>query len=175
MEKISFIQDNGSFVDVKIKNSFNKGSKNSLKLLGESIKHLGCARSIVIDSQNNVIIGDKTVKSAFNEGIKKAIVIETDGSELVIVKRVDVLPETKKQYEISLTDNLIQAKSLQWDSDNLFDAIKKSHTFDVLGWGGRECLVKELQIEDLLKNNTEIHVKKEAKESILDVQMSLFD
>lgn len=56
MEKISFIQDNGSFVDVKIKTSFNKSSKNSLKLLGESIKHLGCARSIVIDSQNNVIL-----------------------------------------------------------------------------------------------------------------------
>lgn len=177
MNKIVFKDKNGNSVEFYKSRSFNKGNAKYEQLLIDSIKHLGCARSIVVDSENNVICGDKTIIAASKAGMKVRIV-ETTGDELIVVKRKDVLPHSKKKYDLALVDNVIANKNLYWDTDAIYDTIHQTVAFDPRNWGGYECLVKELNIEDLIKDEIEKvsnTVKKEKNINFDNTQRSLFE
>lgn len=133
---------------------FNKGYR-FMNLLVNSIKKLGCARSIVVDNDYNVICGDKTLHAAKEAGIKRIIVVETSGDELVVVKRKDVTPMSNKALEISLVDNLATDKNLLFDTDILLDTMECNISFNPQHWGAHEHLVRDLDIEKLLKPNVE--------------------
>ena len=135
--------------------SFNKGRIGANKLLEQSISSLGCGRGVLVDSQNNILAGLKTIDAAKRVGIKKVRVVETQGDELVVVKRTDVNARTKKGCELSLVDNLSQDKSLSWDADALCETMQEILSFNPREWGGHSCLVKELDIEALLKADVE--------------------
>lgn len=150
--RVIFTTKNGEF-DVISNASFNRGRGNAF-LLDDSIKMLGLARSIVVDNANNVICGHKVVEACTRLGINKAHVIETEGDELIIVKRKDVVPGTKKFYELSLVDNLLASKLLDWDSDEILQTMYTNLSFDARRWGGFECLTKELDIEQFLREET---------------------
>jgi hypothetical protein len=155
--------------------NFNKG-RRFMNLLVNSIKKLGCARSIVVDNNYNVICGDKTLQAAKEAGVKKIIVIETSGNELVVVKRKDVVPMSNKALEISLVDNLATDKNLIFDTDILLDTIEHNISFNPQFWGAHEHLVKDLDIEMLLKQNVEkiACVKNKPTQELDYSQLSLF-
>jgi hypothetical protein len=71
-------------------NNANKGTKRGRQLLGKSLEKYGAARSVVVDRNNRVIAGNKTVEAARASGMKFISVIETDGSSLVAVQRGDL-------------------------------------------------------------------------------------
>lgn len=157
--------------------SFNKGNNAASKLLSQSVFSFGCGRSILVDSQNNIISGTKIANAATSSGIRKARIIETTGDELIVVKRTDINARTKKGYELSLVDNLAHDKNLNWDADALYSAMQETLSFNPRDWGGHSCLVKELNIEELLKDDVEKkrNASKQNGEIRLDVQQySLF-
>jgi len=59
------------------------------KALGKSVKRFGAARSIVVDGQNTVRAGNGTIEAALAAGVENALVVDSDGKELVIVRRPD--------------------------------------------------------------------------------------
>ena len=71
--------------------------------LGASMGEFGAARSIVVDGSGTVRAGNGTLKAAREAGITKAIVVETDGKHLVVVKRPDWDEITATRY--GLADN----------------------------------------------------------------------
>ena len=150
-----FRDSNGTQIKLHDIGSFNKGRIGANKLIEQSISVLGCGRSVLVDSQNNILAGLKTIDAAHNAGIKKIRVVETQGDELVVVKRMDVNARTKKGCELSLVDNLSQDKSLSWDADALCETMQEILSFNPREWGGHSCLVKELDIEALLKDDVE--------------------
>lgn len=157
--------------------SFNKGCR-FFSFLVESIRKLKCGRSIVVDKDYNVICGEKILKAAHIAGIKKIIVVETNGDELVVVKRNDIAPNSTTALELSFVDNLIQEKNLQWDTDLLLDTISENISFNPHKWGGYECLVKELKIEDLLKDDVEKIYRTTKKDNVYVgniKQLSIFE
>lgn len=110
----------GNINDLKFdKKNFNKHTARGMALLGKSLKEHGAGRSVLVDKDNNLIGGNGVVESARKAGIKKTIVVETTGEELVVVKRTDVSLDSKQGREMALADNSTAAADLNWDFENL--------------------------------------------------------
>ena len=101
-------------------NNANKGTPEGRVMLGESIKDLGAGRSILVDSNGVVIAGNKTLEAATKAGIEDALVVETDGTRLVVVKRTDLdLTKDKKAKLMAIADNRVAELDLNWDTEVL--------------------------------------------------------
>jgi len=86
----------------------NKGTKRGRELLAKSLGNYGAGRSVVVDSHNRVIAGNKTVEAARAAGLQSITVVETDGSSLVAVQRGDLdLRRDKKARELAIADNRV--------------------------------------------------------------------
>ena len=77
--------------------------KNKM-IINKSLKELGAGRSIVIDSENEIIAGNGVYEQAKKLGLKEKI-IETDGTELIVVKRNDLKTSDEKRKKLAVADN----------------------------------------------------------------------
>ena len=125
--------------------NFNKGTEAGRELMERSFKQLGAGRSIVIDKDGRIIAGNKSQQAAMAAGIKKVRIIETQGDELVAVKRTDLSLDSKEGRELALADNLTTQINLQWDEVELDKVEAQTPGFEVSDWG---LDPKELGIED---------------------------
>jgi hypothetical protein len=114
--------------DIKFdKRNYRKHNDKNKKLIKKSLEECGAGRSIVIDKDNSIIAGNGIYEQAKKLGIKTKI-IETDGSELVVVKRTDLGTEDAKRKQLALMDNTTSDSS-EFD----FDLIRQD--FDVADLG----------------------------------------
>lgn len=72
-------------------------------MLVDALHQVGAGRSIVIDEANHILAGNGVVEAAALAGITGVRVVDTDGSELVAVRRRDLTPEQKRQ--LAMYDN----------------------------------------------------------------------
>ena len=93
----------------------NKHTEKGNKLLSKSLKKLGAGRSILLDKHNNIIAGNGVVKQADN--INNIRVIETDGTEIIAVKRTDIDIDSKKGRELAIADNQTAKVGIDFDFD----------------------------------------------------------
>ena len=93
-----------------------KRTDRSASLIKESLERYGAARSIVIDEDNRILAGNGTFDGAKAAGIKNLRVIETDGTEIIAVKRTGLSEEEK--VGLALADNRTSDLS-DWDADML--------------------------------------------------------
>ena len=110
--------------------------KNKM-IIDKSLKELGAGRSILIDSENEIIAGNGVFEQAEKQNIKIKIV-ETDGTELIAVKRTDLKTNDKKRKKLALIDNH------STDTSN-FD-------FEVINGDFEEVELEEWGIEESLIN-----------------------
>jgi hypothetical protein len=111
-----------SLDDVKLlRRNPNKGSERGNKVLDDSLHKLGAGRSIVVDVNNEVLCGNKTAQKANEMGLKVRVV-ETDGHELVIVKRTDLNLEDDvggKARSLVYADNRVSELDYDLDAEVL--------------------------------------------------------
>lgn len=86
------------------KRNYRKHNDRNKELIRKSLNECGAGRSIVIDNNNEIIAGNGIYKQAQELGIKTKI-IETDGSELVVVKRTDLSTDDEKRRKLAIMDN----------------------------------------------------------------------
>ena len=86
----------------------------SAKLIGESLKRYGAARSIVIDENDQIIAGHGTIDGAKKAGIKNVRIIEADGDEVIAVRRTNLTEDEK--VGLGLADNRTGDLS-EWDAE----------------------------------------------------------
>ena len=98
--------------------NFNKGTYEGEWLIKKSLERFKAGRSVLIDKNNNIIAGNKTVSAAATMGMKVRV-IETTGEELVAVKRTDIDLDSKEGRELALADNRTAQINLAWDEPNL--------------------------------------------------------
>jgi hypothetical protein len=99
----------------------NEGTQRGRGLLEKSLRQLGAGRSILTDKDGNVIAGNKTLESAADIDLPVRIV-ETDGNELVVVKRtdLDLYSETdKRARQLAYADNKIAEVDLAWKPEQI--------------------------------------------------------
>lgn len=114
--------------------NFNKHNEYGMSLLGKSLQELGAGRSILIDKDNNIIAGNGIVEAAGQIGLDKVKIIETDGSEIIAVKRTDMRLDSKEGREMALADNATANVDLEWDNENLWAETEK-WGIDMGQWG----------------------------------------
>lgn len=83
--------------------NYRKHNERNLDLIKKSINEVGLGRSIVIDSENEIVCGNGLVSQLDKNTPVK--VIETDGSELVVVKRTDLNTDDEKRKKLAVMDN----------------------------------------------------------------------
>jgi len=87
-------------------------------MLERSLRECGAGRSIVVDKQGRVIAGNKTLEVA--EELELPIrVVETNGSELVVVQRVDLDLDEEKARKLAYYDNRTSEIGLDWDVEQI--------------------------------------------------------
>jgi DNA modification methylase len=115
-----------------------KRTDRSAKLIAESLQRYGAARSIVIDEDNRILAGNGTIEGAKAAGIKNVRVIETDGTEIIAVKRTGLSEDEK--VGLALADNRTSDLS-DWDKDML-QQLSEEH--DIAPWFDADDLAEIL-------------------------------
>ena len=114
--------------------NFNKHTEFGMHLLEKSVGEFGLGRSIVLDKNNRIISGNGITETAANLDLTKVIVVETEGRELVAVRRKDVDLDTKKGREMALADNATAKADLDFDAEQI-DMMAERYDFDPGDWG----------------------------------------
>lgn len=114
--------------------NFNKGTEYGDRLMDESLRKFGLARSIVIDKNNHIIAGNKTAEKAADIGFTDVLVVEVDGNQLVAVKRKDIDLDSAKGRELALADNATSKANLAWD-ESMIEEVSQQWGFEPQDWG----------------------------------------
>lgn len=86
------------------KNNYRIHDDRNKQLINKSLKEYGSGRSILLDKEGVIIAGNGTYEQAKELGIPVKV-IETDGSELIAVKRTDLSTEDEKRKGLAIMDN----------------------------------------------------------------------
>lgn len=98
----------------------NVGTPRGRGMIGDSVQKLGLGRSVLADKNGKLIAGNKTTEIAGEIGMEDVIVVQTDGTKLVIVQRTDLnLDEDPEARELAVMDNRTSETSLHWDIGRL--------------------------------------------------------
>lgn len=119
-----------------------KRTAQSKHLIEESLKRYGAARSIVIDETDRILAGNGTIDAAARSGIDKVRIIETDGDEIIAVRRKGLSEEEK--VGLALADNRTSDLS-EWDAQML---AQLSTEHDILPWFSEDDISELLGKED---------------------------
>jgi hypothetical protein len=93
--------------------NYRKHSDKNKRIIKKSVDELGAGRSILIDAENEIIAGNGVYEQWGDKPIK---IIETDGKELIVVKRTDLKPSDEKRKTLALIDNYASDTS-EFDND----------------------------------------------------------
>ena len=99
--------------------NYNKGSEFGNSLIEKSLRKFGAGRSILLDKNNRIIAGNKTIENAGAIGLDDIIVVETTGNQIVAVKRMDIDLDSKQGRELALADNASAKANINWDFETI--------------------------------------------------------
>ena len=97
----------------------NAGNERGKALLSKSLKNYGAGRSILVDKNRTIIGGNKTTAEALALGLRKAILVPSDGTELIVVQRTDLDLKDKKARALAVAENRTSELGLSWKLDAL--------------------------------------------------------
>ena len=124
------------------KNARRRTDRSS-ELIKESLQRYGAARSIVIDEDNRILAGNGTIEGAKAAGIKNVRIIETEGDEIIAVRRSGLSEDQK--VGLALADNRTADLS-EWDQEMLH---RLSEEHDIEPWFNQEDLDELLNVTEL--------------------------
>jgi hypothetical protein len=93
-----------------------KHTPRNVGMIVDALNKVGAGRSIVIDENNEVLAGNATIDAAGEAGITKLKVIDTDGSEVVAVRRTGLTADQKR--DLAIYDNRT-GELAEWDVEQL--------------------------------------------------------
>lgn len=135
--------------------NYRKHSEKNKELINRSLQECGAGRSIVVDNDNNIIAGNGIYEQAQTLGMKTKIV-ETDGSELVVVKRTDLSPEDEKRKQLAVLDNATSDTS-EFD----IELLKEDFPIETLqDWQIPAIEVSNIDIDSFFEDTGETNKKK---------------
>ena len=103
--------------------NFNKHTEFGTKLLEDSLRKFGAGRSILVDKDGNIIAGNGVVETAAGIGMDDVVVVQTDGTKLVVVQRTDLELDTPQGRELALADNMTALKGIDLDLDKVRESL----------------------------------------------------
>lgn len=95
-----------------------KHNPRNVGMIERSLQSDGFGRSILLANDGTIIAGNATAEAAASAGIEDMIVVESDGSKVIAVKRIDVEPGSERFRKLAVGDNRA-AELADWDADVL--------------------------------------------------------
>ena len=129
----------------------NRGTERCSWMLEESLRKHGAGRSILVDKDGRIIAGNKTAEKAHEIGLDDAIVVETDGQQLVVVKRTDLDLDSDEARMLAYRDNRSGQVGLDWDAEQIVADLAAGLQLDEI-WRADEL---ELLLLDVDGNGSE--------------------
>tara|TARA_R110000824_G_scaffold18243_11_gene72646 strand:+ start:1250 stop:2029 length:780 start_codon:yes stop_codon:yes gene_type:complete len=97
-----------------------KHTPRNVGMIVDALNKVGAGRSIVIDENNEVLAGNATIEAAGEAGITKLKVVETNGLEVIAVRRTGLTDDQKR--DLAMYDNRA-AELAEWDVEQLTEDI----------------------------------------------------
>jgi DNA modification methylase len=97
--------------------NFNKGSEFGNSLIEKSFRKFGAGRSILLDKNNRIIAGNKSVENAASIGMEDVQIVESDGKRIIAVKRTDIDLDSPEGREMALADNASAKANIVMDAE----------------------------------------------------------
>ncbi len=138
-----------------------KHGKRNQQVIAESLRELGAGRSILIDSSNTAVAGNGVLEQAEKLGIPIRVV-ESDGSELIAVKRVDLSPDDPKRKALAIADNRASDLSL-FDEDAMSKLLSECGPFKTKS-GFNSAELEKMNLLNAADDSTEKPVDPDAPE-----------
>ena len=99
----------------------NRGTERGLRMLDDSLREDGAGRGILLDKNNNVIAGNKTLERAVDLGFEEVIIVPTDGKQIIATQRIDVDIDSVQGRRMALRDNRVGQVDLDFDPGVLWE------------------------------------------------------
>lgn len=128
----------------------NRGTEYGGHLMEKSFSELGAGRSILLDKNNRIIAGNKSTEKFAQIGLEDVIIVETDGTKLVAVKRIDIDLDSQKGRELAISDNATSKANLDWDEEALTQ-ISEQWDVNLEDWG-----INDISGSDFSGDNTPV-------------------
>jgi hypothetical protein len=106
----------------------NKGTQRGTGILEQSVRELGAGRSILVDKNGVILAGNHAQEAFVNAGMDDVIEVETDGKQIVVVKRTDLDADSSAGKKMAIMDNRTSEQGLAWDAvvvEDLLNEIKQ--------------------------------------------------
>ena len=131
-------------------------NQNNQDAIQVSLAELGAGRSIALDADNIIFAGNEVYRQAQKLGIKVRI-IDTDGSELIAVRRQDVKNTDAKRNALAIADN--RCSDLSMFDDNELTQLLAQCEYMCDASGFTDTDLEELKnynsiLDDLTSENT---------------------
>jgi hypothetical protein len=97
--------------------NFNKGSEFGNALIEKSFRKFGAGRSILIDKNNRVIAGNKSLENFSSIGLEDVQIVDSDGTKLIAVRRNDIDLDSQEGREMALADNATAKANIVFDAE----------------------------------------------------------
>ena len=143
--------------------NFNKHTEFGSKLLEDSLRKFGYGRSVLVDKDGNIIAGNGVVETAAGIGMDDVVVVQTDGTKLVVVQRTDLELDTPQGRELALADNMTALKGIDIDLDKVRETLGE----DLAKAWGMDLTPPELtDDEEIRRKEAEFRQRMEAGENL---------
>ena len=97
--------------------NFNTGTQFGNSLIEKSFQKFGAGRSILLDKNNRIIAGNKSVENAAAIGMEDVQIVESDGKRIIAVKRTDIDLDSPEGREMALADNASAKANIVFDAE----------------------------------------------------------
>jgi hypothetical protein len=117
--------------------NFNRHTVQGMELLKKSVEKVGIIESITVSDDDKIITGNarqETISEVYGENVEP-IVIETDGTQPIIIKRKDIKSGTKKFHEAALLANTTATKNINLNMDLIQEIAVEEYNIDLVEIG----------------------------------------
>jgi hypothetical protein len=108
----------------------NKHTEYGMHTLDNSLEQVGIIESVTISNDNVIISGNARHEKIGQKFTNDAIIVETDGTTPVVIKRTDIESGTKEFHKASILANTVAQKNQNIDVE-LVEVIANEFEFEV--------------------------------------------
>jgi hypothetical protein len=112
--------------------NFNRHTEEGMRLLKHSVEEVGVIESITVASDGKIISGNAR-EETFSEvlGEVEPIVVETDGTQPIVIKRTDIQSGTDKFYKAAILANTTPKENIDFNHAQIRKIAVEEHKIDV--------------------------------------------
>lgn len=86
-------------------NNARRHNPRNIGMIERSLETDGFGRAILLDSAGNIIAGNGVTEAAGNVGLENLLVVDSDGTKVIAVRRTDVEPGSERAVRLAIADN----------------------------------------------------------------------